>query len=374
MTAAARVLSPPLRQVGRTFVLFGKRKLSYFGGCDYFRLSSDRRVLKAFRDGLKTFGLTVAASRSTTGNHELYELLEMRLAEFFDAPVALLLSSGYLSNLAVAQALVGTVSHALLDERAHASLVDAAAFLNCPTLRFKHRDVSDLGKNLRRIGRAPRPIVLTDGMFSHDGSIAPLKDYLGILPRNGLILLDDAHAAGVLGRTGQGTIEHAGVSRQQVIQTIALSKAFGVYGGAILCNHDLRQTVESKSRLFSGNTPLPLPIAGGALKATEILATGKALRTRLLKNIERVKGVLGAIGIKTPDTPCPIIAVVPRHSDDVRKLKQCCLANGVSPPYIHYPGGPSGGYFRFAVSSEHSPAQIDAFTKALADFRKSHGS
>src|SRR5882724_10113 len=137
MTAAARVLSPPLQQVGRTFVRFGKKKLSYFGGCDYFRLSSDPRVLKAFRDGLKTFGMTVAASRSTTGNHELYELLELRLAKFFDAPAALLLSSGYLTNLAVAQALAGTVSHALLDERAHASLVDAAQFLDCPIIKFK---------------------------------------------------------------------------------------------------------------------------------------------------------------------------------------------------------------------------------------------
>jgi 7-keto-8-aminopelargonate synthetase-like enzyme len=366
------VLSPPLQQVERTFVRFGKRKFSYFGGCDYFRLSSDARVLRAFHDGLKTYGLTVAASRSTTGNHKLYELLEERLAKFFSAPAALLLSSGYLTNLAVAQALVGAVSHVLIDERAHASLVDAAQFLNSPVFKFRHRDASDLKKLLQRIGRSTKPIVLTDGMFSHDGSIAPLKGYLRILPRNGLVLLDDAHAAGVLGKTGKGTVEHAGVSRRQVIQTIALSKAFGVYGGAILCNHELRKTIESKSRLFSGNTPLPLPIASAALKAVEILATGKALRTQFLNKIGHVKTRLRRAGIHTPDTPCPIIAVVPRDGDDVPRLKQRCLANGVFPSFIKYPGGPSHGYFRFALSSEHTAAQLDSLVAVLRELHASN--
>src|ERR1041385_2234630 len=107
-------LAAPLQQVDRTYVRFGRTRLSYFGGCDYFRLSTQPALRRALLTGLKKFGLTVAASRSTTGNHEIYERLESRLAQFFDAPAAVLLSSGYLGNLALAQALAGTFSPALI--------------------------------------------------------------------------------------------------------------------------------------------------------------------------------------------------------------------------------------------------------------------
>ncbi len=359
------MLPPPLQQVGRTYVRLGNAKLSYFGGCDYFRLSIHPLVLKAFQSGLRKYGLTVAASRSTTGNHELYERLELLLARFFDAPSAVLLSSGYLSNLAVAQALTGTCSHALIDARAHASLVDAAQFLDCPVIRFQHRTPTDVEKILRRIGRRTKPILLTDGLFSHDGTIAPLQDYLRILPPDGLILLDDAHGAGVLGYTGKGTAEYAGVSRGRIIQTISLSKAFGVYGGAVLCSAELRRKIQARSRLFSGNTPLPLPIVNAALKAVMILSSGKDLRIRLWTRIKNTKSALLAMGYPMPTTPCPIIPLIPRSPRDVPRLKQCFIANRIFPSFITYPGGPEAGYFRFALSSEHTQAQVDALIKAF---------
>ena len=356
---AWEILSPPLQQVERTYVRCGESKLSYFGGCDYFRLSSHALVLKALQDGLQKYGLNVAASRSTTGNHELYERLEARLAEFFDAPAAVLLSSGYLANLAVTQALAGTRSHALIDERAHASLRDAAQFLNCPVVSFKSRDAGDLAKTLRRIGPKTRPLILTDGMFSHDGSFPPMKKYLQVLPQNGLVLLDDAHGAGVLGKTGKGTLEQTGVTRRGIIQTIALSKAFGVYGGAILCDTDLRKLILAKSRLFNGNTPLPLPLANAVMKAIDILSSSNSLRTRLLQNIKRVKAALQKMGHPTTDSLSPIIPLIPRHPDEVPQLKRELIANGVFPSFIKYPAGADTGYFRFAISSEHSRAQID---------------
>jgi glycine C-acetyltransferase/8-amino-7-oxononanoate synthase len=359
-------ISPPLQQVDRTYVRYGKAKLSYFGGCDYFRLSSHPSVLRAIEEGLRAQGLTVAASRVTTGNHRLYELLEARLAKFFDAPSAVLLSSGYLSNLAVAQALAGTFSHALMDERAHASLVDAAPFLDCPIIRFRHRDAGDVAKALQRIGPVTRPILLTDGLFSHDGSVAPVQEYLRTLPRDGMILLDDAHGAGLLGNTGKGTIEQQGVSRNRVIQTVALSKAFGVYGGAVLGSPKLGQQIQTKSRLFSGNTPLPLPLANGALRAIEILSSAKNLRVRLMKNIERTARALHKMGYPSANAASPIFPLVPRHPEDVPQLKRRCVAEGVFPSFIKYPGGPADGYFRFTISSEHTPAQIEKLVRVFA--------
>jgi len=185
----------PLQQISRTYVRYRGRKLAYFSGCDYFRLASHPKVIAALQTGVKRYGLNVAASRMTTGNHVLYGELEAELAGFFGAQSALLVSSGYMTNLVAAQALAGSYSHALVDEGAHTSLADAARLLDCPVLRFKSRDAEALKQAVRRCGPQARLLVLTDGMFSHDGSAAPLAEYLEILPRDALLLVDDAHGA-----------------------------------------------------------------------------------------------------------------------------------------------------------------------------------
>jgi 8-amino-7-oxononanoate synthase len=354
-----------VRQVDRTCVIHRGRKLIYFGGCDYFRLSSHPAVKRALRGGLKQFGLNVAASRMTTGNHELYERLEKQLAEFFDADSALLVSTGYLANLAVAQAMAGQFSHALIDERAHASLQDAAQFLECPVLRFKHREVGDVGRAIQRCGNSARLILLTEGLFSHNGSIAPVKEYLQLMSRDSLVLLDDAHAAGVLGRCGKGTVELAQVSRRRIIQTITLSKAFGVYGGAILCTGAARKRLIAKSRLFTGSTPLPLPLAAAALQSVQLLRADNSLRCRLQHNIDYLLTALIKRGLPIGERSSPILSVVPRSPRDAQELKRRLMAHGVYPSLIAYPGGPESGYFRFAISSEHARRQLDALIAAL---------
>lgn len=357
-------LSPPLQQVDRTFVLNQGRKLSYFGGCDYFRLSSHPQVLQAAEGGLRRYGLNVSASRITTGNHQLYENLEKQIARFFGAPSATLASNGYVPNLMVAQALAGQFSHALIDERAHGCLADAAQLLDCPIVKFRNQDAADLARILKRLGNI-RPIILTDGMFSHDGTLAPIKQYLAALPAGGMILLDDAHGAGTLGKTGRGTLELAGVPGTRIIQTITLSKAFGVYGGAVLSSPELRSAIISKSRLFSGNTPLPLPLANAALKSLAILAADKKMRARLQRNISFVKDSLCRAGYPMVDSPAPIIAIVPTSAKETARLKKRLLAASVFPSFIKYPGGPENGYFRFAISSEHTHKQLRMLINAL---------
>ena len=282
-------LAPTLQQVDRTWVIHRGRRLSYFAGCDYFRLASHPAVLAAMQDGVIRYGLNVAASRRTTGNHSLYEQLEQRLAAFFGAGSAVLVSNGYQTNLVVAQALAGRFSHVLIDAQAHASLVDAAPLFECPVLRFEHGNAEDVARIGRRLGARARPILLTDGMFAHNGEIAPLQDYLAALPKDAGVLVDDAHGAGTLGRRGRGTAEHLGVKDRRLIQTITLSKALGVYGGAILGPKTLRKRVISGSRLFGGNTPLPLPLANAALEALNLLRTDKAMRRRLAVNTLYVK-------------------------------------------------------------------------------------
>ena len=189
-------------------------------------------------------------------------------------------------------------------------------------------------------------------------------------PKTRCILVDDAHGAGVLGRTGKGTVEHAGVSRRRIIQTVTLSKAFGAYGGAILGSARLRQRILDRSRMFVGSTPLPLPLANAALAGVRILKANPALRRRLLGNAAYVKTSLRKAGLPLTETPGPIVLLLPRHAAETARLQRALLAAGIYPPFIKYPGGPRHGYFRFVISSEHTRPQLDALLKVLCRHTK----
>ncbi len=357
----------PVQQLRRTYIRYRGKVLSYFGGCDYFRLASHPKVLAAVQEGLRRFGLNVAASRVTTGNHEVYVKLERALAQFFHAETALLANSGYVTNLMVAQALAGQFSHVLLDERAHVALHDAATLFNCPVLTFKHCDVSAFAATLDRCGKAARPVVLTDGMYAHNGSVAPLQRYLKLLPRDGLIVVDDAHGAGTLGAEGGGAIEIENVNRSRIVQNITLSKAFGVYGGAVICSRRWRKEF-LRSRLFVGSTPLPLPLAHAATQAVNLLKTQTTLRRDIVRNAERIKTSLRAARFPLGDFPGPIVPVHLKTPAANERLRTALLSAKILPPFLRYPGSPAGGYFRFVISSEHTPPQLDALARVLAPF------
>jgi 7-keto-8-aminopelargonate synthetase-like enzyme len=360
-------LAEPLQQLDRTFVLHHGRKLAYFAGCDYFRLSSRPEVLRALTHGLDQFGLNVAASRKTTGNHPLYGQLEDELVRFAAVPAALFVSNGYITNLAVAQALTGTFTHALIDQRAHGSLQDAAQMLGCPVINFPHRDAASAARLSRRLGSRAKIVLLTDGLFSHSGEVAPLDAYLRVLPPHTKLLVDDAHAFGILGKTGRGTAEFLGLPiSPRLIQTVTLSKSLGTYGGAILGTQELRDRIIARSRLFVGNTPLPLPLTAAALAALDLLRAEPSLRRRLHFNASYVKGALRDAGLSLNDGPGPIVPIHPHSASDVTKLKRTLLKAGIHPPHINYLGGPKDGYFRVVISSEHTAEQLDALVTVLS--------
>jgi len=351
--------------VGDNEVRWRNRTLTYFSGCDYFRLSRQLVVTSAASRALKKNGLNVAASRLTTGNHKIYAELEAELAAFFGAESALIFPDGYLAPMAVAQALAEEFSHAFIDEFAHAALVDAARMLNCPVKTFVHGNVAGLTRALSKLGNRSRPIILTDGMFSHDGSVAPLSEYLEILPRTGMILVDDAHGAGVLGATGRGSLEHAGAPRNRIIQCGTLSKAFGAYGGVVLGARQLREKIVARSRLFAGSSPLPPPLAGAALAALAILKHEPGRRKRLFRNASYLRSQLRQAGWEIAETPGPIIRLPFMNTVTVRHLKKRLLAAGIYPPFVKYGQASAAGFFRFVVSSEHTGPQLDKLVTAL---------
>ena len=354
------MFAEPLQQVDRTYVRYRGRKLIYFAGCDYLRLGSDPRVMRAVERTLRKYGLNVAASRRTTGNHDLYERLERMTAGFFGAEQAILTSNGYMTNLVAAQALAGQITHVFLDERAHQSLKDAAVLLRARVQTFKHRNPGSLGAAFARTAKSSNAAILTDGMFAHDGSIAPLDAYRKIAPST-LLWVDDSHGAGILGKHGRGAIEWFGLGHRNLLQTITFSKAFGVYGGAVLGSKQVCASILSRSGMAAGNTPLPLPLAGGVLEALRI-TKGPTARKKLLKNIAFFHHCLGK---PSPPVPSPIVSVIPSKPKQVAALRERLLHAGIFPSYIHYPGGPESGYFRFAISSEHSENQIQKLAACL---------
>jgi 8-amino-7-oxononanoate synthase len=361
-----------LQFTGDNEVRWHGRTLTYFSGCDYFRLARNSRVARALGAALAQNGLNVAASRRTTGNHAIYARLETELAAFFGAESALVFPDGYLAPCAAAQAVAGEFSHGFIDAFAHAALIDAARMLECPVKTFKHRDASGLARIVSQCGPNARPIVLTDGMFSHDGSVAPLTEYLKLLPPQGMILVDDAHGAGVLGATGRGSLEHARVSRKRIIQCATLSKAFGVYGGVVLASRALRGKILARSRAFTGTTPLPPPLAGAALAALNILRREPAHRKKLFENLFYLRAQLRRAGWEIPETPGPILRLPAMNPSAVRDLKKRLLEAAIYPPFVNYGAASADGFFRFVIASRHSRTQLDRLASVLAAFKLLH--
>lgn len=350
-------LADPLEQVGRVHARHRGRKLIYFGGCDYYRLASDARLKKIVARTLQKEGLNVAASRVTTGNHPIYEQLEAALGVFFKVEAALVTSTGYTANLVIAQAMSGQFSHVVIDERAHASLKDAAQFFNCPIMEYKHCDSPHAAQAVARCGPFARIALLTDGVFALDGAIAPLPELIRVLPPDGMLLLDDAHGAGVLGKNGRGTAEHFAVGDKCIVRSITLSKAFGTFGGAVLGSRQICRKIVSHSRLFAGSTPPPLPLAEAAVYALALVQGDECLRARLKQNT------------KLAGVEFPILTVAPKSRSEARQLKRDLLKAGILPSLIQYPGGPSTGYFRFAISSEHTRAQIERLLAVIQKYQ-----
>ncbi|MDR3457489.1 MAG: pyridoxal phosphate-dependent aminotransferase family protein [Verrucomicrobiae bacterium] len=357
----------PLPYAGKNEVRFHNRVFVHFSGCDYFRLARDPRLAAAAKKTLAETGLNVSASRLTTGNREVYLQLEAALAKFFHAGAALIVSDGYLAPLAAAQALAGRFTHAFVDERSHNALLDAARMLDCPVIKFPHRDAAALKKLLQKCGRNARALILTDGMFSGDGAVAPLRAYLKILPRPGLILVDDAHGAGVVGRTGQGSLEHAGVGRERIIQCGTLSKALGAFGGVVLSSVAVREQIMAHSRSFVGTTPLPPPLAGAALASVKILSRDTARRKRLFANLSWLRTRLRTAGWEIAETPGAIVRLPDLSDAEAARLKKNLLAAGIYPPFVKY-GAVARGTFRFVISSEHTRAQLNKLAGVLGHF------
>ena len=349
-----------------THVRHHGKRLIYFGGCDYYRLAHHPKLLKAHSQAAARDGLGTGASRMTTGNHPAQDELEKSLVNFFGYETATVVGNGYLANIALGQAANGRFDAAFIDENSHMSLRDAAQFLGCPVMRYRHCDADDLARRVSRRRAARRVLLMTDGVFGATGRIAPVASLAKRLPRPATLWIDDAHGVGVLGDRLRGTVEQCGLGGRRVIQSIVFSKALGSFGGAILGPRWLRAALLDDNPVVTGSSSLPAGLARATLASLELLRTRPGLAKRLRRNTAFVKGKLLAAGLPVGDPAFPVISLECPAKKTAASRRRQLLANGIYPSCIRYPTGSEGAFYRFAISSEHTREQLERLVTALS--------
>lgn len=357
-------LGPQIEPRGPRHVLWQGQEYLFFGGNDYHRLAFHPEVLEAACEAARKWGLNPSGSRTTNANHPVYEALEHALAQFLGAEAAAVVSAGYLSNLALLQALGGRFTHALVDEQAHSSLVDAAKAAGLALAAYKHRNVESLAEALSGLPAAAKPVVLTDGVFASTGRIAPLKEIQALgVP----VVVDDAHGMGTLGPGGTGSWSECGAARANLFQTGTLSKGLGGFGGVVAADRDTIEDIKARSLAFAGSTPMPIPMAAAALKSLEIL-TREPERVALLQcRSLGVKRELRAMGFSIEEQAAPICSVTFLDETKNQRLYERLKNERIYPSFVNYPGSPPGGHFRFTLSSAHEEADIERLLSAVRD-------
>jgi 8-amino-7-oxononanoate synthase len=355
--------APPLDAMTATTARIGGRDLVVFGGCNYLGLAQHPGVLEAARDAIGRYGLSASASRETTGNAEVHARLESRMADFVGFPGGLLVPDGYLANLTAAQGLAASgIRHAVIDERAHASLRDAAEMGGLDVRTFRHLDAPDAGRAVRE-GAGPA-VVMTDSVFAADGSVAPLAMLVGALRDEDMLLVDDCHGFCVLGEQGRGAIAAAGISDERVIVTTTLAKGLGCGGGMVLGQVEPIERAR-RSTAYVCTTPVSPILASAALAAIDVLRNEPALHDRLRQNTLAVAEMLERAGISVESRGIPIYAFTAGSGDDMRALHRRAWDAGVWLPLVAYPGGPGALYFRLSVNASHTRSQIEQLAGVL---------
>lgn len=353
------------------FVTVEGRTLRLFCSNDYLGLASHPALTSAARQAIERYGYGTGASRLVSGTMEAHVALEERLAGFLGTDAALVFPSGYAANLGVIPALVGQGDAVLLDRLDHASIVDGARLSGARLLVYPHRDAGRLREVLERHTAFRRRLVITDGVFSVDGDIAPLPEVREVARQHGAILMvDDAHGTGILGAMGRGTLEHFGLDGVDVLMG-SLSKALGASGGFIAGSRGLIDYLINRSRAFIFTTALPPDACAASAAALELVTTQPELRARLWQNVERVRSGLLAIGFDLMGSETQIIPVRIGDAKRAVEVSDFLDERGIFLSAIRPPTVPEGeSRLRLTVTAAHDEEDIVCLLEAMQDVRK----
>lgn len=335
---------------------------------DYLGLATHPLVKQAAIDSINECGFGAGASRLVSGNMEAHRMLEDRIARFKGTESALLFNSGYNANLGCITTLAGRDTAVFSDRLNHASIVDACILSRAEVYRYPNRDVDSLERLLKKT-RLKKRLIVTDGVFSMDGTIAPLPDIISLLERyNATLLVDDAHATGVLGPNGGGTLEHFNISHPSVIQMGTLGKALGSFGAFIAGETNLIELLINRARPFIYTTALPPSVCAAASKAIDLIDEEPDLLARLRDRRRRLHEGLAGCGFDTLGSSTPIIPILVGDAQKAVEASLALLERGVFIQAIRPPTVPEGtSRLRATVTAVHSEAEIDAALSAIKE-------
>lgn len=359
---------------GPTVILRGRRVI-LLASNDYLGLATHPAVVQAACRATERFGAGSGASRLVCGTLPPHVELEAALANFKGTEAALVFGAGYLANLGLIPALIGPGDIIYADRLCHASLIDGCRLSGADLRVFRHRDAAHLKSLLGRRAPTRRALIVTDGLFSMDGDVAPLNDLADLAERyDARLLVDDAHGTGVMGPRGHGTLEYCGVEHRIPFHMGTLGKALGSSGAYVAGPATMIQYLLNTARSFIFTTAPPPGAAAAATAALKVIDTDSARRERLWSNRHYLHGGLQRLGFRIPDSVSPILPLRIGDPERALALARALLDEGVFAPAIRPPTVPkSTSRIRLTVTSEHTKEHLDDALAAFARAGKSLG-
>lgn len=354
---------------GAWLVVDGKRVLNFCSN-NYLGLANDPRMVEAARQALENFGAGPAAVRTIAGTTEMHLELEGRLAAFKGVEAAITFQSGFCANLATIPALVGKEDVVFSDELNHASIIDGCKLSGARIIRYAHCDANDLNIVIREaMDTYRRALIVTDGVFSMDGDIAPLdKIYEVANDHDILLMVDDAHGEGVLGNGGRGIVDHFKLHGKVDIEVSTFSKAFGVVGGAVSGDAVIVELLRQRGRPFLFSSAVTPADTGAALAAIHILEESTELVDRLWENIRYFKGELKRLGFDSGRSETPITPVMLGDAAMAHQFSRALFEADVFAMALGFPTVPKDkARIRVMISATHSRDDLD---KGLEAFQR----
>ncbi|GIX47579.1 MAG: 2-amino-3-ketobutyrate CoA ligase [Candidatus Tectimicrobiota bacterium] len=356
-------------------VIVEGRRMIMIGSNNYLGLTSHPKVKEAAINAIKKYGTGCTGSRYLNGTLALHEEAEARLAKFMQREAALLFSTGYQTNLGTISALVGKGDFVITDRQDHASIIDGCRLSFGKMLKFRHNDVEDLERILRHLGPEAGKMVVVDGVFSMEGSIANLPAIAALCQEyRAVLVVDDAHAIGVLGQHGRGTGEHFGLEHAVDIAMGTFSKSFASMGGFIATDFEIIDYIKHHSRPLIFSASMAPANVAAVIAALDIIEQEPERREWLWRNANHLRNGLKALGFNTGNSATPIIPVI--LGDDMLTFRfwRELFERGVfTNPAVRQAVAPGCALLRTSVIATHTPAHIDRVLEVFAEVGRKLG-
>lgn len=342
------------------------KEIILLGSNNYLGLCNDQRLKEAAKEAIDKYGVGSGGSRLTTGSYDLHRQLEERIARFKGTESALTFNTGYMANVGIISALCDRKWVVFSDKYNHASIVDGCLLSGAKLVRYKHCDMDDLERKIHMY-KGDNNLIVTDGVFSMDGNIAPLADIIRLAKKNDIAtMVDDAHGVGVLGKNGRGTASYFNIDNEIDIQMGTLSKAIASVGGYAAGRKDIIDYIKNTSRSFIFSTALPPADIAASLRAIEIIESDDEGRRNLLSLSAWMKKELIKIGFRLTDTKTPIIPIIIGEAAKAVEISEGLLEEGIYVPAIRPPTVPKGtSRLRISLMATHSRDDLEYVLKTL---------